>query len=59
MSGLPLEQSVHGDLCSYQFQIVRADLKELLEIPLEGAPYAYTPFCNDRPEMAGFRQVFI
>ena len=36
-------------------QIVRADLAELLEVPLNGAPYGYTPFCNDRPEMEGFR----
>lgn len=26
-----------------------------LEIDLEGAPYAYTPFCMDREEMDGFR----
>jgi UDP-glucose:glycoprotein glucosyltransferase len=36
-------------------QVVRADLNELLEIDLEGAPYAYTPFCDDRKEMDGFR----
>ena len=36
-------------------QIVRADLKELLDMPLDGAPYGYTPFCNDRPDMSGFR----
>ena len=36
-------------------QIVRADLKELMDMDLEGAPYAYTPFCNDRPEVEGFR----
>lgn len=36
-------------------QIVRADLKELMEMDLEGAPYAYTPFCNDRTEVEGFR----
>lgn len=36
-------------------QIVRADLKDLLEVPLDGAPYAYTPFCNSRPDMEGFR----
>ena len=38
--------------------MVRADLAELLEVPLDGAPYGYTPFCNDRPEMEGFRSVF-
>lgn len=36
-------------------QIVRADLKELMDMDLDGAPYAYTPFCNDRPEVEGFR----
>ncbi|KAL9964464.1 hypothetical protein ACROYT_G028110 [Oculina patagonica] len=35
--------------------IVRADLKELNEMNLHGAPYAYTPFCNSRKEMDGFR----
>ena len=38
-------------------QVVRADLRELLEMPLEGAPYAYTPFCDSRPDMEGFRLV--
>lgn len=37
------------------FQVVRTDLKELMEMDLEGAPYAYTPFCSDRTEMDGFR----
>ena len=36
-------------------QIVRADLKELMELDLHGAPYAYTPFCDSRQEMDGFR----
>jgi len=36
-------------------QIVRADMKELIDLDLKGAPYAYTPFCDDRPEMDGFR----
>ena len=36
-------------------QIVRADLKELVELPLGGAPYGYTPFCDSRTEMEGFR----
>uniref|UniRef100_A0A1B0G8K0 UDP-glucose:glycoprotein glucosyltransferase n=1 Tax=Glossina morsitans morsitans TaxID=37546 RepID=A0A1B0G8K0_GLOMM len=35
--------------------IVRADLKELHEMDLAGAPYAYTPFCDSRKEMEGFR----
>lgn len=36
-------------------QIVRADLQELADLDLEGAPYGYTPFCDSRKEMDGFR----
>lgn len=36
-------------------QVVRADLKELASMDLGGAPYAYTPFCDSRKEMDGFR----
>lgn len=36
-------------------QIVRADLKELIDLDLKGAPYAYTPMGNDREETKGFR----
>ncbi|KAI9101192.1 UDP-glucose:glycoprotein glucosyltransferase-domain-containing protein [Phlyctochytrium arcticum] len=36
-------------------QVVRADLKELVDMDLEGAVYGYTPFCSDRTEMDGFR----
>lgn len=36
-------------------QVVRADLKELATMDLGGAPYAYTPFCDSRVEMDGFR----
>nr|XP_002120850.2 UDP-glucose:glycoprotein glucosyltransferase 1 isoform X2 [Ciona intestinalis] len=36
-------------------QIVRANLKELRDLDLEGNPYGYTPFCSDRTEMDGFR----
>lgn len=39
------------------FQIVRADLQELHDLDLKGAPYGYTPFCSDRKEMDGFRFV--
>ncbi|XP_067647958.1 UDP-glucose:glycoprotein glucosyltransferase [Eurosta solidaginis] len=35
--------------------IVRADIKELYDMDLAGAPYAYTPFCDSRKEMEGFR----
>ena len=38
---------------------MRTDLKELMEMDLDGAPYAYTPFCDDRPEMDGFRFVVL
>lgn len=36
-------------------QIVRTDLKELRDLDLGGAPYGYTPFCESRTEMDGFR----
>ncbi|XP_041360300.1 UDP-glucose:glycoprotein glucosyltransferase 1-like [Gigantopelta aegis] len=36
-------------------QIVRADLQELHDLDLGGAPYGYTPFCSSRKEMDGFR----
>jgi len=36
-------------------QIVRTDMKELFELDLEGNPYGYTPFCDSRTEMEGFR----
>ena len=36
-------------------QVVRADLQELVDLDLEGAPYGYTPFCDSRTEMDGFR----
>ncbi|XP_048846047.1 UDP-glucose:glycoprotein glucosyltransferase 1-like [Brienomyrus brachyistius] len=36
-------------------QIVRTDLKELRDFNLEGAPYGYTPFCESRHEMDGYR----
>ncbi|XP_046520536.1 UDP-glucose:glycoprotein glucosyltransferase 2 isoform X4 [Equus quagga] len=36
-------------------QIVRHDLKELRDFNLDGAPYGYTPFCDSRTEMDGYR----
>eukprot|EP00697_Spironema_sp_BW2_P004039 gnl/Spiro4/15440_TR8308_c0_g1_i1.p1 gnl/Spiro4/15440_TR8308_c0_g1~~gnl/Spiro4/15440_TR8308_c0_g1_i1.p1 ORF type:complete len:1692 (+),score=349.69 gnl/Spiro4/15440_TR8308_c0_g1_i1:48-5123(+) len=36
-------------------QVVRADLAELWNMNLGNAPYAFTPFCNDRSETDGFR----
>ncbi|NXE89932.1 UGGG2 glucosyltransferase, partial [Menura novaehollandiae] len=36
-------------------QIVRSDLKELRDLDLSGAPYGYTPFCDSRKEMDGYR----
>ncbi|KAI4464405.1 udp-glucose glycoprotein:glucosyltransferase [Holotrichia oblita] len=36
-------------------QVVRADMKELQQLDLGGAPYGYTPFCDSRREMDGFR----
>jgi UDP-glucose:glycoprotein glucosyltransferase len=36
-------------------QIIRADMKELWHMDLKGAPYAYTPFCDNNKEMEGYR----
>ncbi|EPY75997.1 hypothetical protein CB1_001525019 [Camelus ferus] len=36
-------------------QIVRHDLRELRDFDLGGAPYGYTPFCDSRKEMDGYR----
>ncbi|XP_002732378.1 UDP-glucose:glycoprotein glucosyltransferase 1-like, partial [Saccoglossus kowalevskii] len=36
-------------------QIVRTDLQDLADFDLGGAPYGYTPFCDSRKEMNGFR----
>ena len=36
-------------------QIVRTDLKELVDLDLRGAPYGYTPMGDDNEEMEGFR----
>ncbi|KAI4161027.1 MAG: hypothetical protein LQ342_005190 [Letrouitia transgressa] len=36
-------------------QIVRTDMHDLVQHDLEGAPYAFTPMCDSRTEMEGFR----
>ncbi|KAG6332294.1 hypothetical protein ID866_6797 [Astraeus odoratus] len=36
-------------------QIVRADLKELVDLDLHGAPYGYVPMGDDNYEMEGYR----
>jgi UDP-glucose:glycoprotein glucosyltransferase len=36
-------------------QIVRTDLKELWNMDIRGAPYAYTPFCDSNRDTEGFR----
>lgn len=36
-------------------QIVRTDMMELVRHDLEGAPYGFTPMCDSRTEMEGFR----
>lgn len=36
-------------------KIVRGDINELNTMDLGGAPYAYTPFCDSRKDMDGFR----
>jgi hypothetical protein len=36
-------------------QVVRTDLAELYHMNIRGAPYAYTPFCDNNKEMDEFR----
>ncbi|TQV98347.1 UDP-glucose:glycoprotein glucosyltransferase [Cordyceps javanica] len=36
-------------------QIVRTDMMDLVRLDLEGAPYGFTPMCDSRTEMEGFR----
>ncbi|KAM0324560.1 hypothetical protein ACHAQA_007945 [Verticillium albo-atrum] len=36
-------------------QIVRTDMMDLVNHPLEGKPYGFTPMCDSRTEMEGFR----
>ncbi|KAI9872733.1 MAG: hypothetical protein M1830_001244 [Pleopsidium flavum] len=36
-------------------QIVRTDMHDLVMHDLQGAPYAFTPMCDSRAEMEGFR----
>jgi UDP-glucose:glycoprotein glucosyltransferase len=36
-------------------QILRTDLRELAEMDLQGAPYAFTPFCDSRKETLGYQ----
>lgn len=36
-------------------QVVRSDMSELLDIDLEGAAYGFTPMCESREDMEGFR----
>ena len=36
-------------------QIVRADMYDLVQLDLQGAPYGFTPMCDSRTEMEGFR----
>lgn len=36
-------------------QIVRTDMHDLVTLDLDNAPYAFTPMCDSRTEMEGFR----
>jgi UDP-glucose:glycoprotein glucosyltransferase len=36
-------------------QIVRTDMMDLNNVDLQGAPYGFTPMCDSRTEMEGFR----
>ena len=35
--------------------VIRTDMMELMTMNFEGAPYAFTPFCDDKPEMEPYR----
>ena len=35
-------------------QVVRGDMKELVDLDLQGAPYGYTPMCSSREETQGY-----
>ena len=36
-------------------QVIRSDLKELWEMDIRSAPYAYTPFCDNNMDTEGYR----
>ena len=36
-------------------QVIRSDLKELWDMDMGGRPLGYTPFCDSRKEIDGFR----
>lgn len=36
-------------------QIIRTDIRQLYDLDIQGAPLAYTPFCDNNKEMDGFR----
>ncbi|KAG4304774.1 hypothetical protein PORY_001827 [Pneumocystis oryctolagi] len=40
-------------------QIVRTDLKELVDMDLKGAPYGYTPMCDSRKEMDDYSALYV
>jgi UDP-glucose:glycoprotein glucosyltransferase len=48
---LDLERVIYVD----SDQICRTDLMELMTMDFEGAPYAFTPFCDSRKETEPFR----
>jgi hypothetical protein len=39
----------------FDAQVIRTDLSELYHMDIQGAPYAYTPFCDNNREMDEFR----
>jgi len=36
-------------------QVIRADLKQLWNMDMEGKPYGYVPFCTSRNDTLGFQ----
>jgi hypothetical protein len=43
------------DYLLFLSQVVRGDISELRDLDLQGAPYAYTPFCDSNPDTEGFK----
>jgi UDP-glucose:glycoprotein glucosyltransferase len=61
--GASISSSLSSHFCFYRYklsyicflQVVRADLRELWSMDLQGAPYAFAPFCDSREETLGYQ----
>ena len=48
-------QDLHKVIFVDADQVVRTDMQDLVDMNLEGAAYGFTPMCDSREEMDGFR----